>query len=175
MRELYGRTITASDLDAAFEQFTPEAVTLIASGQAAAATLSAAYLRALLATRGVPPPSIIDTSGQVGVNRDGRPLAEALVAIPSMVKLAIGQGKPRADAVALGEYLVRRTADAEIVRAADDATERAAEEHPRIVGWTGVVSSGACAPCQANRGEHSLGEPIYRHSGCSCAKQWVTA
>jgi hypothetical protein len=175
LRDMYDRTISPDDLDAAFERFIAEAATLVAGGQSAASTLAAAYLRALLTAEGVEQPAVIDTAPHVGMNRDGRPLAAAFGALPAMVKLAIGQGRPLPDALALGSHLARRTADSEVVRVADDVTQRAAEDHPRVIGWTGVVSATSCEPCGANRGQHALSDALYRHPGCGCVKQWVTA
>lgn len=171
---LYGATVTTGDIDAGFERLFPRAGAVIQSGQSASVSLATAYLSALVLRdtgRTVRLPIAPDL---VGTSLAGS-LSDGMAAWPAMVKARIAEGLDPTEALDYGRYVVERFGDAEVTRVGDRQTEHASRNSHHFRGWEGIVSGGSCGPCGDNAGFHELGESMYRHGGCRCSKQYVTA
>lgn len=171
---MYDTTISMDDLDGSFERIIPTAVPIVRAGQSASRLLALAHLRALLfrsVGRSIEP----GRADQIaGTTHEGLPLEHGLAAVPAMLKQSVSRGRSWDEVNQYGRYLMVRFADNETTQAADRATESAARNTSQITGWQGVVSAKACDPCRGNLGQHALDDPIYRHGGCNCQKQYIT-
>ena len=163
----------ADNLDTAFPTFMDRAEPIIRSAQSAGVTLSTAYLSALILRDGRRTARLPVRTDLVGTSQIGT-LREGMDAWPSMVKAEIGKGRPRPEAIAFGAYLATRFADSETKRAMDEQTEHATRESKQFRGWFGLLAPPSCPECVAhNTGFHGLDEPMFRHGGCDCSKQYV--
>ena len=168
--------IVAADveIDPAFDDLVARSAPLIHAAQASALLLSAAYLRMLFAEQAGQTIETGDAPREmIGVTKRGLPLAAGMAAIPAMVKAHIGSGHTLPESLQLGEYLTKRFADREVVRVADESTERIARQTREVIGWRGHVQPDSCDECRANEGEHGLDFDFYRHGSCRCEREWI--
>lgn len=175
LRRLYGQTISAQDLDGAFAAFIPRAAIILRAGQSRAVSLASAYLAALISVESGRRPDLGFFTGQeiVGTTSEGKSLEEGMDAFRSMVKERIGDGADIRDALDYGRSISERFGDSELTSAIDRQTQAVTSISGEFSGWEGVVSGGACDPCQGNAGFHELAEEMYRHGNCNCTKQFV--
>lgn len=175
MTALYGDMVKADDLDASYAGFFAPAAALVEAGQANGVALASGYLETLISLEAGRQARLTDLSatGVVGINAEGATLAEGMAAMPAMVKEQIGKGVPVAEAMAFGQYLAERFADAEVTSAVDRHTDAVTRASGQFTGWTGVLA-GTCDRCRSkNGGTHDLGTPMYRHPHCKCSKQFA--
>ena len=162
------------ELDPRFQELISRTSPLVQAGQGSALLLSAAYLRSLFAEQAGQTVETGDIpTDMVGITKRGLPIAVGMAAIPAMVKAHIGSGHTVPEALELGHYLVQRFADREVVRVADESTDRIARQTREVIGWRGHVQPDACDECRENEGEHGLDIDFYRHGSCRCEREWL--
>lgn len=162
------------EIDPRFADLVARSAPLIHAGQASALLLSVTYLRMLFAEQAGQEVDVGAAPGDlVGRTKRGLPLALGLAAIPAMVKAHIGAGHEVPEALQFGQHLTQRFADREVLRVADESTDRMARQTREVVGWRGHVAEGSCDPCRDNEGEHGLDVDFYRHADCRCEREWL--
>lgn len=162
-------------LDDSFAGLVDEVTPIIALGQEQAELLTLAYLTLVLSRAAGRTVRIRTLDSTAGNAIDGRPLAEALDAIPAMMKGQVLKGMATAEEVlAYGRFLTERLASAETIRASDEAEGQVVQRADAVVEWDGIVDADACDPCrEANEGRHAADEEFYRHANCGCTREWV--
>jgi hypothetical protein len=91
------------------------------------------------------------------------------------VKMALGQRRPPARALAMGLARASRTVSVEAMAAPRTALDRAMDAHPRVRAKRRVTSLNACLACLAAAdGEaRSIGNRLRVHPHCRCTDEPV--
>lgn len=165
IEELYG-DVDPDAIDASFAAFVEKAAPVIEAGQQSTSALAAAFLRTFTLTRTGRQLEFVEDDTIPGTRADGSPVAGGMAAFGSLMLGRIAEGIDVGDAMDYGRYLATRYADGELTSAVDRTI--AEQSRDRFSSWEGLVSAGACDPCQANAGEHPVDVEIYRHPGCNC-------
>lgn len=166
----YVETVDPDEIVGSFAKTATRVAPAIADGQLRTATQTGAFLRQLAT---VQVGSVVEPilPALAGLTEKGLPLVEGMAALGPMVLGSISDGMVIEDALAFGDFLFTRFADAEVTRVADEVIE--AQPRTRVVGWEGVVAPNACPECQANSGLHGMDEQMYRHPACFCERVLV--
>jgi hypothetical protein len=168
--DIYDEEFDPEDIDGSIDAASSRIADVLTAEQRVAQGLAVGFVRgSSLAALGtaVDPLSPDDTIP--GTTRAGATLSDGMGAIGSMVLGQIGLGADIAQAAAFGSFLFDRFGTAEVTGAADREQSNQ-ETRPEIIGWSGIVSDGACDGCQDNEGEHDLDEEMYRHGNCTCTR-----
>jgi hypothetical protein len=168
LEALYGDSIDRSDIDASFARYIARAAPIVEAGQAAMASLAAAFLRSYSLARTGDLIEVASLEGIVGTTKKGAPLAEGMADFGAMVAGRVAEGASLDDALDFGRYLAVRFGDSALTDTADRTIDATAEATGRVTGWEGIVAPDACEPCHANEGDHDNADEIYRHPGCNC-------
>lgn len=160
------------DIDTAWASFVPDASKAILAGQETAKVVAQGFSRYAISTALKDPWEPVESDVKVGVTEEGRPIADALDAIPSMMKNAISASRQPGEVLAMGLFLTFRLGDNEIMSIADREVFAQAKR-AGSAGWEGIVSASACGRCTGNAGFHSFDERMYRHSSCACSMSLV--
>lgn len=175
----WGSMLDITDLDRSFAHWLAGAVAMTTHAQAAAATLSDAYLSTYISAeleRNVAPIGLA-ASDYAGTTSTGRPLPELLAPTLLTVKAALGRSRPPADALTLGRGRAVRIIGVETDAAGRAALDDALTTSPDVRGWRRVTSSRPCGACLAasTGAVHRPGERLKVHPHCSCTKEPVVA
>lgn len=169
-----GWTIDPTDLDGSHEQWAARTSLILTELQRAGMQLSIGYLTAYLTSelRAAAPAELQeDVSGRA---RDGRPLLEALTPSLFTIKAAVGEGRPAAEAIRLGEQRAMRFIGDESIAPARQALADSIAADDRIVGWRRVTGGGCGACLAAATGAVQADDQVLEvHAGCQCSKEPV--
>jgi hypothetical protein len=165
------------DLDGSHARWVATVAATLTELQRGGTRLSAAYLSAYLTSelgRRVSPSQ--DATAAAGVARDGRPLVEALTPSLFTVKQAIGDGRPVAEALAVGGARAFRTVGEEAIAPGREGLANGIEADGRIVGWRRVTGGGCGACLAAATGAIQADDEVLEvHPACQCSKEPVVA
>lgn len=168
-----------TDLDRSFARWLAGTVATTTRAQASAATLSDAYLSAFITAELATDvaPLGIDVGAFAGISSTGRSLAELLRPSLFTVKAAIGEDRPAAEALRLGQGRAARSVGVETDAAGRSALDEALQESPHVSGWRRVTSRRPCGACiAASTGAIQRTEKVLLvHPHCSCTKEPVVA
>lgn len=109
-----------------------------------------------------------------GFTTDGRPLGEAMGAIPAKVFLALKQGQPTHKALAYGRFAAARFVWTEVMDAANQELTHQMDALDEVKGWR-WKSRGTCGACLAsdNGTVYPTSRPLNRHPSCQCVSEPV--
>lgn len=165
IEELYA-AVDPDAIEAALRAFARDAAPVIETGQQSTSAIAAAFIRTYTLNRTGRLLDLEDPEEIAGTRADGSPVVDGMAAFGPMILGRIGAGAALDEAMDFGRYLVTRYADGELTSAADRTID--SQSRGRFRSWEGIVSPGACDPCQGNDGVHDIAVEIYRHPGCNC-------
>jgi hypothetical protein len=144
--------VNADDLDGTFDAWLTVATATLLAAQRTGVTLSDQYLATFLSAelgRTVPPAGV-DPDRFAGQDQAGQPLGKALAASLITAKIAIAQGRNRAEAQAMARNRAVRTTATESLSAPREALGVLMTENDAVKGWRRVTAPGACGACLAS-------------------------
>lgn len=169
--------VTLDDLDRTVQQWAAIAGEVVARGQLAAATLTGNYLSAYVASELARParPRDVDLAAYEGKTEDGRPVAELLAGAVIAVRVALGYGRSRDQALAAGLNRGVRGAAGQVLAAGRSAMDDMTQADQQIIGWRRVTSGDACGVClgAATGAIQHDAEVLLCHDTCRCCKEPV--
>lgn len=167
--------IDPDDLGGSFTSFVRGAARTITAGQANARVLSDVFLQNYIGTETGEQGELEDpVPDNEGFTTDGRPLGEAMGAIPAKVYLALKQGQPMPKALAYGRFAAARFVWTEVMDAANQELTHQMDALPEVRGWR-WKSRGTCGACLAsdNGTVYPTSRPLNRHPNCQCVSEPV--
>lgn len=162
--------LSASSLQASFEESLPEMISILAASQATAASVGAEYLNSSTPGAAVQ----VRPESFAGVASDGRPLAGLLSQVLVQVFIA-SQAKPLALAMETGADALDRIVTTQIQDAARGAEQVVIGANTAVKGYRRIVEPGACGRCIILAGRfYRWNDGFDRHPRCRCEHSAVT-
>lgn len=169
------RGVDTENLTESFQAFVKAAQTMIVLGQAQTKTLTDAFMASYAASETGEPVKIAEPAPHnEGFTTDGRPLGEAIGAVPAKVYLAVRQGQGTEKALAYGRFAINRFVQTELMDAATQEMNHQSKELDVVRGWR-WKSRGTCGGCLAmdNGKTFDAAKPLNRHPNCRCIAEPV--
>ena len=167
--------IDETDLSGSFNAFVRGASRTITAGQANARLLTDSFLTNYIGTETGTKGNLEDpVPDNEGFTTDGRPLRDAMGAIPAKVFLALKQGQPMDKALAYGRFAAARFVWTEVMDAANQELTHQMDALDEVKGWR-WKSRGTCGACLAsdNGRVYPTSRPLNRHPSCQCVSEPV--
>lgn len=154
----------------AWAALSPQAVSVVVSGQLVAAQAAEGYVAASLGVQGVrvAADAVVAPAGFAGMSNLGVPVAEVLDAPRVRALTAIGAGAPPRVAVEAAGRGLQSAAVSLVQDAGRQADSVAIAARPRV-GWTRMVQPPCCSKCAVLAGRfYRFNDGFQRHPRCDC-------
>ena len=164
------RAVQFADLDGSWQAIAVRAEHLLAQGQYEAASAASAYVAAQAEAQDVASSAVhLNASAFTGRAADGRDLASLLRTGIVDVKVAIGAGMSRPEAMLRGKASLTTIYANETAQAGRNADQIAITAEPEMGGYVRVLSGASCSRCTILAGRfYRWNAGFQRHPHCDC-------